>query len=460
MFHSKRVMVASIATLALVLGACTESSTPKATNSTTADTSGSTGTSPATTPGGGAADNAWAIAYTGGKAGAASGAPFKIGYANQEDLFPEATIGINAAVKYANAELGGIGGHPIVLDTCKITVEEDGQSCGTRFANDASIKVVMTGTLLVGGSGLYDALKGKKPVLVGNGLTTTDFTTPAGYSLTAGAAVVVTGMAEWVATQYTPKPKKVAVMYGNNASAQGAFSLLLQPVLKKAGIAVTGVQVKDPGGTAAEVQTAIQNVGADTADVFITLTTQPECIATYDALGALNIHPTVVTSGLCFGTPMTDHIQSAGEKGVMPDGWYFGDYGYHYYLPDAPSGMQTYIDKVHQYGVPAPGAKTLEYTGFAGPLFANLLTVVKFGNEIGYDQITSDSLLAKTKAFTGPMMLQVGPLNCGHVTVAGQQLFAAVCATQMGILLYKGGKWSEIAGGVNGAPIDASKAQV
>ena len=43
-----------------------------------------------------------------GTAGAAHGTP--IGYANQEDLFPEATIGINAAVEYANAELGGIGG--------------------------------------------------------------------------------------------------------------------------------------------------------------------------------------------------------------------------------------------------------------------------------------------------------------------------------------------------------------
>ena len=36
--------------------------------------------------------------------------------------------------------------------------------------------------------------------------------------------------------------------------------------------------------------------------------------------------------------------------------------------------MNTYLAKVHQYGKPAPGAKTLEYSGFAGPMFGNVLT--------------------------------------------------------------------------------------
>ena len=99
----------------------------------------------------------------------------------------------------------------------------------------------------------------------------------------------------------------------------------------------------------------------------------------------------------------------------MPNGWYFGDYGYHYYLPDVKSGIQTYIDKVQQYGIPAPGSSTLEYTGFAGPTFANLLTLVKFVNTIGYANVTTPTLLTQIKGFKGPMMLQVGPIDCGHV---------------------------------------------
>ncbi len=444
-----------VAAVVAFASACTESSTPKSTGTT----SPSTGSGPTVSSTGGdkSAVNRWALHYTGGTSTSAHGAPVTIGYANQEDVFPEATIGIDAAVKYANAELGGIGGHPIRLTSCKITVEEDGQRCGTQFANDSNISVVMTGTLLVGAKGLYDTLAGKKPVVIGNGLTTDDFTTKAGYSLFAGAPAVAAGMAYYVSTQVQPKPRKVAVMYGDNASAQAAFSLLLKPVLDKANIAVTGIQVKDPGGTAAEVQSAIQNSGADTADVFITLVTQPECIATYDSLKQLDISPTVVTTGLCFGTPMTDHIKDAGETGTMPDGWYFGDYGDNYYAPDLASGMLTYVTKVQQYGVKAPGAKTLEYTGFGGPLFANLLTVVKLVNGIGADRLTPDAMLAAIKAFKGPMMLQVGPLDCGHVKIVGT-VFASMCASQMGIRRYKDGKWISIADALNGKPIDASKA--
>jgi branched-chain amino acid transport system substrate-binding protein len=449
-------VVGVLAGVALLTSACTESSKTPATGGTTQPTSGAT---VASTPGaaGGPAVNQWALKYTGGTAGAAHGTPITIGYANQEDLFPEATIGIDAAVKYANAELGGIGGHPIRLTACKITVEEDGQKCGTQFANDSSVSVVMTGTMLVGAKGLYDTLAGKKPVVIGNGLTTDDFTTTAGFSLFTGAVGVVGGLAHYVSAQVQPKPKKVAVMYGDNASAQGAYASLLKPVLDKAGIQVTGIQVKDPGGTAAEVQTAIQNSGADTADVFITLVTLPECIATYDSLKQLGITPTVVTTGLCFGTPMTDHIRDAGETGTMPDGWYFGDYGDNYYAPDLASGMLTYVTKVQQYGVKAPGAKSLEYTGFAGPLFSNLLTVVKLVNGIGADHLTPGSMLSAIKAFKGPMMLQVGPLDCGHVKVVGVA-FPSVCASEMGVRQYKGGKWISIADALNGKPIDASKA--
>ena len=271
---------------------------------------------------------------------------------------------------------------------------------------------------------------------------------------------MVTGLAQYVAEQYKPKPTKVAVVYGNNPSASAAYQILMKPVLQKAGIQVSGVAVTDPGGTTAQMQTALQNVGANSAQVVITLITEQACISSYDALQALNAHPTVITTGLCFGTAMTNHLATVGQKGVMPNGWYFGDYGYHYFLPDVPSGMQTYIDKVHQYGVPAPGERTLEYTGFAGPTFANVLTLIKFGNQIGYTNINTQSLTSTIKAFRGPMMLQVGPINCGHVVVAGQSLFTAVCASQMGILLYKNQVWTEIAGGLHNNPIDASKAKV
>ena len=56
--------------------------------------------------------NDWALAYTGGTAGKAdqSKSPVVIGYVNQQGgvpAFPEATQGLDAAVKYVNASSAG-----------------------------------------------------------------------------------------------------------------------------------------------------------------------------------------------------------------------------------------------------------------------------------------------------------------------------------------------------------------
>src|SRR4051794_6787722 len=60
-----------------------------------------------------AAADDFGLKYTGGVAGKAdaSKTPITVGYVNEEGAvpaFPEATSGIEAAVKYINTELGGI----------------------------------------------------------------------------------------------------------------------------------------------------------------------------------------------------------------------------------------------------------------------------------------------------------------------------------------------------------------
>ena len=130
---------------------------------------------------------AWALEYTGGTAGEATGEPIRFGYANTEALLPEATVGVKAAVAYVNAELGGIGGRPIEIVECQVNTPEDGAACGAQFANDDSITLVLTGVILQGNAEFYEALNGNKPILIGNGLAVEDFVTPAGVSFTAGS---------------------------------------------------------------------------------------------------------------------------------------------------------------------------------------------------------------------------------------------------------------------------------
>lgn len=171
------IRIAAIAISMGIIGAgcSSDSSSPSGTDGSS-DTTVATETS-----------NEWALAYTGATEGEATGEPVRIGYVNQESLFPEATIGLMAAVDYTNKELSGFGGRPVEIVKCDVAVEEDGQKCGTQFANDPTVSVVLTGTLTVGNASLYAALDQKKPIVIGNGVTVADFVTKAGVAWTTGS---------------------------------------------------------------------------------------------------------------------------------------------------------------------------------------------------------------------------------------------------------------------------------
>jgi branched-chain amino acid transport system substrate-binding protein len=400
----------------------------------------------------GAESNDFGLAYTGGSAGKADKklAPITIGYINQEGgvpSFPESTAGINAAVKYVNNELGGAQKHPVVVKKCTVQAEEDGQRCATEMLNDDKVSFVITGVLVVGNQSIYSTLAGKKPVLVGFPGTPSDFVADDAYALTAGALGVVKGMGIFVG-QNLKDVKKVSVVHADNAAGKAGAESILKPTLAKFGITdVTLVAVSDTA-TGPDLASAIQAAGAEQADLFMPLVTVQGCVATYDALQSLGVKPKVFTTGLCYGTPMTRHLKDIGAKGQVPNGWYYGDLGYSYFMPDEQSGMTTYIDKIKQYG-----PKNVEYTGFAGPLFANLLTSVKFVNQIGPDNVTPDAVRQAVKGFTGPMMLIAGPMQCGFDPV-----YKTLCGKEMGVQQYRNGKWRSIANALNGKAIDSTSA--
>ena len=282
--RSRRLPLAGLtvaAVVTLVFAGCASSS------STT-----SQGTS-ASTAGAKKVSNDWALTYTGGTAGKADQkkSPVVIGYVNQQGgvpAFPEATQGLDAAVKYVNGELGGIQGHPVKIESCFVIANEDGQKCGTRLANDENVKLVITGAMTVGNQALYSIVAPKKPVMVANPVVTADFLTAGTYAYTPGGPGVVQGMAVF-AGKYLKNIHKVAVVYGDSeAEVFGAESLLV-PKLKSYGITDITLQKISDAPTAPDVQNALTAAGADSADVVIPIVTVQGCIATYDALKSLGI---------------------------------------------------------------------------------------------------------------------------------------------------------------------------
>jgi branched-chain amino acid transport system substrate-binding protein len=458
-------LAAAVVALGLVAAACSEdngsssgttaapagSAATTAAPETTAASAGSTEAPSTSAASSNAARDKVALDYVGAtEAKKAEGDPITIGYVNQEGgtpAFPENTVGLEAAVDYINSTLGGVQGRPLQVKKCVIQKEEDGQKCGQEMLADPSVQFVMTGTLVNGNQPLYDTLAGQKPVFIGNGLATPDFLAKDAFTFTPGSPGVVQGMAYFAARMLpSGKPKKVAVVYSDNPGGQAAFNLLTKPILEKDGIQVTGVPIPDTAGPQ-DFAPAIQAAGAQDADVFMPLVTVQGCIGTYDALKQLGITTPVVTSGLCYGTPMIEHMKQIGDKGEFPDGWYFGGYGYSYFIPGQPE-LDNYLSVVQDYAK-AKGITDIEYTGFAGPTYGNMLTLTKFMNQIGPDNITPDTMRQAAQSFAGPMWGVVGPMACGK-----NPLFPPLCGIQMGIQQYKDQKWTSIADGLNGKPID------
>jgi branched-chain amino acid transport system substrate-binding protein len=116
MTHSRWLgTAAAVAASAVLAAGCGSSSS----SSSTSAGSGSSGSSTSATSA--ATTTASAGSFSFGTAKKATGSPYVFGMINDETgavTFPEARQGAITAMQYVNNYLGGINGHPIVIDNC------------------------------------------------------------------------------------------------------------------------------------------------------------------------------------------------------------------------------------------------------------------------------------------------------------------------------------------------------
>ena len=167
-----------------------------ATEGTTAATS--EGSAPddtsATTEGDGGASASGVVA-PGGDGSADLGA-FKLGVINSNDLFPDYSGGIEAAVEYANAELNGLEGRDIEVQVCTIdyNTPDDTQRCANELAA-AQVDFVIS-TLNQFGTHMQILRGAGIPVLVGAAVSVPDYTTEGVYAVSPGGGCAGTLTAE------------------------------------------------------------------------------------------------------------------------------------------------------------------------------------------------------------------------------------------------------------------------
>jgi branched-chain amino acid transport system substrate-binding protein len=158
---------------------------------------------------------------------------------------PEIGDSAKAAAEYANECLGGVGGHPIELDSCTIdeTNPAAATTCGNQFVEDGVAGVVVTITSQ--GATLVPIVTGAGiPYIVSGGTSPAESLDSTGlvFSVSGGVAASLGAMAQYAKDQGIAK---MALLVSDNAAA-GVQGLAGIP-FGKAGVEVDVVSV--PAGT-------------------------------------------------------------------------------------------------------------------------------------------------------------------------------------------------------------------
>lgn len=419
--------VAAIAIAGLISAGCGGSNTP--------GSGGSPGSKVTAVPGvGGAGGKSVTdyLTYTRGKKGKADPKlpPVYVGWVNQQggqvSPGPLATNGAQLAVKYVNNELGGIDGHPVKLKTCFIaSAEEEGTTCGQRLAADKSVSVIEEGAVAIGVQTLYSTIGGAKPVITGVAGTTTDSVQKNAVIL-FGDVTHVLGPFGTYATQVL-HAKTAALVYPNvSGITEGANAIA--DSLKQA-----GVTVKKVGYSASQTDVIgpLTSAGAQSADMVIPYSDASGCVNLAKGLKQLGITDAkkIVTAPLCLNSQV-----KKGLGGDFPIWTYaiasslFGD--------KTDPGVPPYLKVTKAYGASDDAPDPWNIVAFS-----QVLTTVRFLNEVGYDHITPQAVLAKAKAFTGPVALGAPELKCGKYPSA-----PAVCNDRAQFFQYQGkGTFTKVA---------------
>jgi branched-chain amino acid transport system substrate-binding protein len=362
------------------------------------------------------------VKYVGGTAGAAdnSKSPIVIGYVNQQgganDVGPNSTIGAQMAADYVNKYAGGIDGHPVKLHTCFIsTSEEQGQQCGQKMANDKAVDVVGVGAVAVGAQPLNASIGGDKPMVWGVSVNQVDTKNKNGYILFGDSFHI---LAPWgTFGRDVLKAKTAAVVYPQVPGIiEGANAMV-------AGLEKAGIKVKRVGyeANATDLVGPLTAAGAQSADMIVPQSDAKGCINLAKALEQTGVKAPVVSNPLCLSP-----IVSKGLGGDVPK-WYYGIASSLTADPTDPAA-KAMVDAMTKLG-----KQDLAADPWVPTSMATVLTIIKFINEVGADNITPQAIADKAKEFKGPLVFGAPEVQCAKYPDA-----PAVCNDQTQFFDYSG----------------------
>jgi branched-chain amino acid transport system substrate-binding protein len=430
----RKTAYAGIAALAVALLAAAGCSSSSSSSTTTPATSAAAAPSPSGTTGGlGAQSVTNYLTYTGGKSGPANTSltPVTIGFVNQQGgpqvIGQHATDGAEMAVKYINAQLGGVDGHPIQLDTCFIaSAEEEGTGCAQKFLANKNVHVAAMGAAVIGVQSFYSTLGGAIPVVGGVAALGIDGAQKNTAVLFGDATSVLGPMGTY--GKDVLHAKTAVILYPDTASATPG-ALATEAGLKAAGISVKMGPYPE---TTTDLTGVLASTGAASADMVIPAVAAPDCVNIQKALTQQGITDPkkIVAAPLCLNGQV-----AAALGGDFPKWTYliasslFGD--------TTDPGMIEYMKLAQTYSTPANAPDPWNIVDFG-----QMMTIDKVLNQVGYANLAPAAILSAVKAFKGPQALGAPQLECGYDPSA-----PGVCNNRSQFFEYAGhNKWIKTAG--------------
>lgn len=362
--------------------------------------------------------------------GASGPPPIVLGFANMEGSpagsFPEARVGAQAAVDQVN-DAGGVGGRPIELSVCKTNgTAESSQGCAQKLLADKPLAVV-GGVDLGANASVHVIADAGVPYVTGSPTLGAELTTPGVSAFTGGTAAELLGIGDYLIAQHV---KSIHVLHEDLPG-------LLTTAINAAGSiftakGVTDVKLVPEKADAADFAPALTAAAAGKPDAIIVVFPAQACARIMQAAQALSVKAPLYYPGACASPAVVNGREAALGSSFFASG----------FLPVAASGGGAEGDAFRKR-VPVGQRSPVSMASYAA-----VLDVTALMADGGTDRASLAKKLAATHDQAGVL---AHPYTCD-----GKQLplLISVCNSNVRLLQYRGGAFTDVAGRwVNGGEL-------
>jgi branched-chain amino acid transport system substrate-binding protein len=368
-----------------------------------------------------------------GKAAESAREPVLIGMINAEGIGRDTIVntrrGTEAAIRYFNAERGGIHGRPVELRACTTAGTPEGSAACAHRMVEQKVVAVRGGIDLGSGASLPILKAAGIPYLSGNPLLPPDFTTDGAFTFSPGGAGNA-ALADFAVTKLGAK--KIAILQADDPAGKNLAEAFVKPALLHAGIATRDITMHTEKVTAADLAAVVQAGADDRPDAIVVLFPPPACPRIMQSAHQLRVRVPMLYIEPC-GAP--EVLRAAGPGA---DGVYFFGTVLNIQANQRDKDVLLYFEEIDEYGDGVDSTSVETQQGFAATMTVlNRLTTID-------GELTPAAIMASFKSAVDAPAFMSHPFTCD-----GKQAlpsFISVCNSHVRIYQFDGGRYRDVGG--------------